>query len=73
MGSNLTCIIGILVYVTCWYGTYLLIRLSSPIEEVKLKEKNMLNIIYIIIAALWWLWIVVGIIYGIYYIIKRIR
>lgn len=58
-----------IIYLVCWYITYLLITRYSAFGK---NNQSGLNKIFIVTSALWWLWIIVGILFGIYYFIKRI-
>lgn len=68
--ESLLCVaVFAIIYLVCWYITYLLITRYSAFGR---NNHSGMNSIFVGISALWWLWIIVGILYGIYYFIKRI-
>lgn len=73
-------IIAIVVYLIGWYVTTKLIINGSPIdidnkEATEEEQERMQRTYYVIvgIAALWVLWVVIGILYGLYYLIRTIH
>lgn len=71
------------VYLVGWYAFFQIIKNMAP---TKLMDKNQLNeeadeknvqyiyVYYVMvgIAAFWFLWIIFGLVYGVYYIFKKL-
>lgn len=79
--SMLMAIAGV-IYLGGWYVFVQIIKHMAPVEIEEWKRKNEeseennvpdIKLYYIIvgIASLWFLWIIFGIVYAVYYIIKK--
>lgn len=75
--------IACVIYLVGWYVFVKIIKHMAPVEIDEWKRKNEeseeknipdINFYYIIVglASLWFLWIILGLVYGVYYLIKRI-
>lgn len=75
--------IACVIYLVGWYVFVQIIKHMAPVEieewkrqNEESKERNIpdINLYYIIVglASLWFLWIICGLVYGVYYMIKRI-
>ena len=75
--------IACVIYLVGWYVFVQIIKHMAPVEieewkhqkeESEKRDVPYIKLYYIIIglASLWFLWIIFGLIYGVYYMIKRI-
>ena len=75
--------IAIVIYLVGWYCFVQIIKHMAPVEIEEWKrqneeseEKNVpdIKLYYIIVgfASLWFLWLIFGLVYGVYYLVKRI-
>ena len=72
-------IIAIVVYLIGWYVTTKLILNGAPVDldyrratEEELERVQHTKYVIIGISALWVLWLIVGILYGLYYLMRTI-
>ena len=75
--------IALVIYLVGWYCFVQIIKHMAPVEIEEWKrqneeseEKNVpdIKLYYIIVgfASLWFLWLIFGLVYGVYYLVKRI-
>ena len=75
--------IAIVVYLIGWYVFVQIIKRTAPVEIEEWKRHNEeseerdipdIKLYYIIIGlgSIWFLWLILSLVYGVYYLIKRI-
>ena len=75
--------IAIVVYLIGWYIFVQIIKRTAPVEIEELKRQNEeseerdipdIKLYYIIVGlgSIWFLWLILSLVYGLYYLIKRI-
>ena len=75
--------IATVIYLIGWYVFVQIIKRTAPVEIEEWKRHNKeseemdipdIKLYYIIVGlgSLWFLWLIIGLVYGVYYLIKRI-